>query len=75
MIIVGCSHGKHISYRIAKKLKQRHSQLITGKFPDGELHIRLGANVKNKTVVLVQSFYGNISDCIVEAVLASQTAR
>ena len=75
MIIVGCSHGKHVSYRIAKKLKQKHSYLITGKFPDGELYIRLDAGVKNKTVVLIQSFYGNISDCIVEAVFASRTAR
>jgi len=74
MIIVGCSHGKHISHKIAKKLKQKHSYMITGRFPDGELYIKFNASVKNKIVVLVQSFYGDVSDCIVEAILAAETA-
>lgn len=75
MIIVGCSHGKHISSKIAKRLKQKHSYLITEKFPDDELNIRFNADLKNKEIVLVQSFYKNVSDCIIEAVFASRTAR
>ena len=75
MLIVSCSHGKHLGYLIAKKSKMRHSNLIVDKFPDNELKIRFDSNLKSKEVVLVQSFYKNISDCIVEVILASRTAK
>ena len=75
MIIISCSHGKHLGYKVAKRLKAQHSELFVKKFPDDELLIRFNANLKGSSVVLVQSFYGNISDCIVELVLASATAK
>ena len=74
MIIVSCSHGKHLGYKIAKRLKAKHTELFVKKFPDDELLLRFNADLKGKAVVLVQSFYGNISDCIVEVMLASATA-
>lgn len=49
--------------------------MLAEKFPDGELHIRLDSKVKNEEVFLVQSFYGSISDCIVESLFAAKTAR
>lgn len=75
MLIVSCSHGKHLGYLIARKLKRVHSNLIVGKFPDDELYIRFALSIKSKVVVLVQSFYRNISDCIIEVVLAAKTAE
>ena len=75
MMIVSCSHGKHLGKLIAAKLKAIHSELLVDKFPDDELHIGFNSDLKNKIVVLVQSFYKNVSDCIVEVVLASKTAR
>ena len=75
MLIVSCTHGQHIGHLIAKKLKVIHSALIVDKFPDDELHIKFNSSLKNKIVILVQSFYRNISDCIVEAVLAAKTAH
>ncbi|MBI2655759.1 ribose-phosphate diphosphokinase [Candidatus Woesearchaeota archaeon] len=75
MIIISCSHGKHLGYNLAKRLKAQHSELFAKKFPDDELLVRFNANLNGKLVVLVQSFYGNISDCIVEVLLASATAR
>ena len=74
MLIVSCSHGNHLGYLIAKILNKRHSCLITDKFPDGEMHIRFKPAIKNRHIVLVQSFYKNISDCIIEVVLAAKTA-
>jgi len=32
-------------------------------------------NVKGKVVVLVQSFYGNVNDCVVEVLFAAETAK
>lgn len=74
-MIVSCTHGRHLGYAIAKKLRAQHSFLATDMFPDDELNIRFNANLKNKTVILVQSFYKNISDCIVEVIFAAKTAR
>ena len=75
MIIIGCSHGKHLSKSIARLLKAVHSELFVNKFPDDELLVRFQSSVKNKDIVLVQSFYGNISDCMIETILAAKTAR
>lgn len=74
-MIVSCSHGKHIGRLIAKKSKEQHSNLLIDKFPDDELHIRFKSDLRSKSVILVQSFYKNISDCIVEVIFAAQTAR
>ncbi len=75
MIIIGCSHGEHLGSRIAKSLRCPYSQLKAKKFPDGETKIRFLTEVKGKEAVLVQSFYGAVNDCVVEAVFAAYTAR
>ncbi|MEK6984383.1 MAG: ribose-phosphate diphosphokinase [Nanoarchaeota archaeon] len=75
MIIVSCSHGKHLGYQIAKKLGIKHSDLLADKFPDDELYIRFSSNLRKKEIVLVQSFYKNMDDCIIEVIFAAKTAR
>ena len=75
MQIISCSHGRHLGRFIAKNLKEKHSELLVKKFPDGELNVRIGCNVSKEKVVLVQSFYGCINDCIIEAVFAARTAH
>src|SRR3989338_8705569 len=75
MLIIGCSHGRHLAANVAKKLKKPYSELKVKKFPDGELHIRFLKNVKGNTVVLVQSFYGSINDNVMEALFAAYTAK
>lgn len=59
---------------IAKKAKASHTDLVVDKFPDDELRVQFKANLKGKNVVLVQSFYSNVSDCIIECILAAETA-
>ncbi|MBW2989508.1 ribose-phosphate diphosphokinase [Candidatus Woesearchaeota archaeon] len=75
MEIISCSHGKHIAKKIAKKLKQPYSELEVTHFPDSEIKLRFRKDVKGKTVALVQSFYGNVNDCVIEALFAAETAR
>ena len=75
MVVISCSHGKHLGRLIAKKLKTEHSDLFVDKFPDNELRIRLQSKVKNKEVIFVQSFYGQINDLIIECILAGSTAK
>lgn len=75
MLIVSCSHGTHLGSSIAKRLNANHSQLTVNKFPDDEILIKFNSDLKNKKVVLVQSFYNNISDCLIEVILAAATAK
>ncbi len=75
MIVVGCSGGVHLASRIAKLLNARYVPLSVDSFPDGESHIRLDASLREEMIVLVQSFYGNINDKLIEVVFAAHTAR
>ena len=75
MLIVSCSHGAHLGLSIAKRLDANHSKLIVNKFPDDEILIKFNSGLKNKKVILVQSFYNEISDCMIEVVLAAATAK
>lgn len=75
MMIIGCSNGVHLARKIARKLKCSYSGLEVKKFPDGEIKVRFLNNVGGKVVVLVQSFYGAINDCILEVIFAAETAK
>lgn len=75
MIIIGCSRGRHLGEKIARKLKKPYSELNVRKFPDGEINVRFMRDIKGKTIVLIQSFYGNINDEIVETIFAAETAK
>ena len=74
-MIVSLTHGKHLGMMIARKAKIGHSNLAVDKFPDDELRVQFLFNPKGKRIFLVQSFYGNVSDCIMETILAAKTAR
>ena len=75
MIIISCSHGVHLGAKIAKRLKAKHDKLFFEKFPDDEIYLRFNSALDNKIVVLVQSFYKSISDCLIEVILAAKTAH
>ncbi len=75
MLIIGCSKGGEIAKRVARTLKKEYSQLTVKKFPDDELYIKLEADVRDKDVVLVQSFYGDVNDLLVEVLFAAHTAK
>ncbi len=75
MIIIGCSKGVHVAANIAKFAKKKYSELQVNKFPDGETDLRFKCDVRKKVVVLVQSFYGDINDALMEVFLAAHTAK
>ncbi len=74
-MIIACSHGKHLAKKISKKLKQPYLELESQKFPDSEIYLRFQKDIKNKTIILIQSFYKEISDCLIEVLFAAQTAK
>ena len=64
----------HLAKKIASKLKKPYSALEVIHFPDSEIKLKFKVNVKGKVVVLVQSFYKNINDCVIETLFAAETA-
>ncbi len=75
MLLVSCSGAKHVARSIARKLNAAYSELELKRFPDGELDVSFQKNVKGETIILVQSFFGNVNDKIVEALFALHTAK
>ena len=75
MIIIGCSHGVHVAERIARLARKEYSELLVKKFPDGESDLCFMCDVQGKVVVLVQSFYHDINDALIEVFLAAHTAK
>src|SRR3989338_8825089 len=74
MLVIGCSHGKHIAPKIAKLNAYPYSELEVTHFPDSEIKLRFKIDVKGKEIGLVQSFYHNVNDCIIETLFAAETA-
>jgi ribose-phosphate pyrophosphokinase len=74
-MLIACSHGKQLAKKMASLLKENYSELKTRKFPDGELYVKLQHEVEGKNVTLVQSFHGEVNDCIMEVLFAAYTAR
>ncbi len=75
MLIIGCSGALKLAKNIAKVLDCEYSGLFTDKFPDGETRVRFETALKNEEVVLVQSFYKNINDKLIEVFFAAHTAK
>lgn len=74
-MIVSCSGAKHIAKKIARKAKLPYQELEIKKFPDSELNVRFPKDIKNKNLVFIQSFYGNVNEKLIETLLAIYTAR
>ncbi len=78
-VIISCSGGKHLGKKIAKKLKASYGETIIERFPDTEIKVRINAEIKNKKVFFVQSFYKDknldINDKLIELLFAAHTAK
>lgn len=75
MIVVGLSNSQDLARKVARKLKVKYSSLKSKKFPDGETYVRYMTKVKNKKIILVNSFHPNPNDAMIETIFAAQTAR
>jgi|TARA_Y100000034_G_scaffold109178_1_gene140178 ribose-phosphate pyrophosphokinase len=74
-VVIECSGARHIAKKIARNSKSEYSKLELKRFPDNEMNIRFLKDVRGKKVFLIQSFYGNINEKIVETLFAGYTAK
>lgn len=73
-VLVTFSGQKEVGKKVARKLKIDFSEIKLERLPDGESRLRFGKEIEGKEVVLLQSFYPDINDKIVETLLAGYTA-
>ena len=69
------SNSKVLAEGIAKLLDLTPVRLEVKKFPDGELYVRIDADVKGKDVVIVQTMFPNQNDSLIEFILAVDAAK
>ncbi|MDO8481066.1 MAG: ribose-phosphate diphosphokinase [Nanoarchaeota archaeon] len=75
MIVIGCSHGKHVAKAIARKAKCAYGEITAERFPDNEQHLTIRGSVDKRRVILVQSFHDNPDGCLIEVLLAAWQAK
>ncbi len=75
MKIIGGSAGRSLAVLVARQLAIKPSPTEIKRFPDGEKYIRIGDDVKNEDVVIVQSVHHTPDDLLFEYFLLCDTAR
>src|SRR3989344_1485101 len=75
MIICSLGHSDQLARSLAKKLKAAYSKIIINHFPDGDIYLRYNCKVKDKTVVLINSFQPEPNGALYAAVFAAETAQ
>jgi|AntAceMinimDraft_18_1070375.scaffolds.fasta_scaffold06002_3 ribose-phosphate pyrophosphokinase len=73
--VIECSGAKHIAKKISWQAGAEYSKLQVKKFPDNELDIKFNKDIKGKQVFLIQSFYENLNEKIIETLFAAYTAK
>lgn len=75
MIITTCGNSEKIARKLAKELKVEFSPLTIASFPDGDLYLRFNTDLKNKTLVIVQSFQPHPDMSLFDVIFAAETAK
>lgn len=75
MIITTCGNSEKIAKKLAKELKAEFSPLTIASFPDGDLYLRFNTELKNKTLVIVQSFQPHPDMSLFDTIFAAETAK
>ncbi len=75
MIITHGSNDEQLARTISRKLRALYSPLTVNLFPDGDLYVKFNTDVKGKKVVLIQSFYPNPNQSLLEVIFAAETAK
>ncbi|MBU2639944.1 MAG: ribose-phosphate diphosphokinase [Nanoarchaeota archaeon] len=75
MIIMGLSNSKNLAKDIARKLNVDYSDVVFKTSLDGEMHLKFEKDIKGKRVFLVQSFYPNQNNALLELLFAANLSK
>jgi len=74
-VIVSGSVHPELARKLSESLKVQLASCVIGKFPNGELRVRIVDDLQAKTVILVQSMSGRPQTALVELVFLADAAR
>ncbi|MET1159616.1 MAG: ribose-phosphate diphosphokinase [Thermoprotei archaeon] len=75
IVVLGGSGGYHIAYKVSKLLAVDLGDVEIKSFPDGETHIRIIPEVKDKTVIYINSLQPSPNDKIIETLYTLDTLK
>ncbi|MBR9683879.1 ribose-phosphate diphosphokinase, partial [Candidatus Woesearchaeota archaeon] len=74
-IITTCGNSEQLAKTLARKLKAKFSPLHISCFPDGDIYLKFNTNLKNKNLILVQSFQPHSDMSLFDIIFAAETAK
>jgi len=75
IVVLGGTSGFHLAYRVSKLLGVTLGDVEVKSFPDGETYIRIMTDVKDKTVIYINSLQPNPNDKIIETLYTLETIK
>lgn len=75
MIITSCGNSIDIAKKIAQKLKAKFSPPEISSFPDGDIYLKYNTDLRNKVVVIVNSFQPDPDMSLFDIIFAAETAK
>jgi len=75
VIVTNCGNSLNLAKKVAKQLKAKYSSLTISTFPDGDLYLKFNTNLKNKILVIIQSFQPHPDMSLFDVVFAAETAK
>jgi ribose-phosphate pyrophosphokinase len=74
-VIIPCSNAKVLGEKIASESRGELAEYETRQFPDGEIYVRIGSDLKGKEVIVVQAGYPRPNEALVELFLVLDACR
>jgi ribose-phosphate pyrophosphokinase len=75
MIILSLKNSEKIARKIATSMKAPLSKVVVSSFPDGDIYVKFNCDVKNKKVVIVESFQPNSTGALMNILFTAQNAK
>ncbi len=75
MIVTTCGNSIGIARKLASQLNAKYSPLTIASFPDGDAYLRFNIELKDQTVVIVQSFQPHPDMSFFDILFAAETAK
>lgn len=75
LIVTSCGNSEKLAKKIAEKLGVRYFPLVISQFPDGDIYLRFKTVLKNKELIIVQSFQPEPDRSLFKVIFAAETAK
>ncbi len=75
IIVTSCGNSDKLAKKIAKSIRAKYSPLTIASFPDGDIYLKFNTPLKNKKLIIVQSFQPHSDMSLFDVIFAAETAK